>query len=165
MKKEKLTGILLGLACLIMHDSCAKLVPAGFWNEYQKQFIQEKESDQGPWGGYRKIVWESNKIKLFDTENIMDYSRSNGWLIADSLLFSNDSILILTNYGKTDYSFRILEDHIIPLLDMGSVYQIYVFTTGWIAVEPGNARETEKNGFVLLESGGKRMIVYHTWGE
>jgi hypothetical protein len=159
-----ITCTVLSFLCLIMPYSCTRLLPAGFWNNYQPQFIREKESEQGPWGGYRKIVWE-NKTHPFDKGNIIDYSRSNGWLLTDSVLFSNDSILILTDYGKTDYSYRILEDNLIPCLEPGSAYRIYVFTTGWITVEPGNARETEKNGFLLFKSDGTKIIAYHRWGE
>jgi hypothetical protein len=83
-----ITCTVLCFLCLIMPYSCTQLLPAGFWKNYQPQLIREKESDQGPWGRYRKIVWESNKIHPFDKGNIIDYSHSNGWLLTDSVLFS-----------------------------------------------------------------------------
>ena len=46
-----------------------------------------------------------------------------------------------------------------------SEMKVFVFKTDWEAIEPGNARQTEQNGFIVLNRDGTEMSVYHLWGE
>ena len=162
--KELLLIVLMSLLT-IMQFSCNRLTPAGFWKDFQKQFILTKNSDQGPWGGYLKIIWKSDEVNTFDKQQLINYSQKNGWQLTDSLIISNDSITALTDYSDTDYSYEILKNNVMSFLRQGNFYYVFVFTTGWIAVKPGNATETEKNGFVVLNADGTELIVYHRWGE
>jgi len=157
--------IVLGFIITITQISCNKLTPAGFWKSYKKQLIVIKESDQGLWGGYRKIVWENDITDTFEKKDAIDYSYKNGWHVTDSLIIKNDSIVSLTDYNDKGYSCKILRREIMSLLEAKHIYQVYVFKTGWVAVEPGNATETEKNGFILINENGTKLIMYHLWGE
>lgn len=38
---------------------------------------------------------------------------------------------------------------------------LYRFSTGLVAVEQGNSMETEKNGYIVFNSDGSRVAVYH----
>jgi hypothetical protein len=141
------------------------LTPARFWNNYEIKYIQTKESNQSLWGGYRKNVWYNDEINTFDKENILNYATHNGWHLTNSLNYINGTLNLQTNYDESDYSYAFLQDKVIPFLKPNEIYEIFVFTTGWIAVEPGNIRETEKNGFVIFNSDKKDLLIYHLWGE
>ena len=44
-------------------------------------------------------------------------------------------------------------------------YKVFIFETTWLAVEPGNTRETLENGFAVINSNGTELNIYHFWGE
>ena len=161
--KLKIKSILAILTLLFLVTACSKTAPAGFWANYQKDLITTKVNDQGPWGGNSEIHWKSNSAKKFSTKEILDFATKNGWQLTDSLVYKQKSIKPLTNYNDTDYSYRLLETF-LDKSDFNENY-VFVFKTGWIAVEPGNERETNKNGIVVINSSRKEFTVYHLWGE
>jgi hypothetical protein len=144
--------------------SCNKLSPAGFWNNYHTASIVIKKSNQGPRGGNREIIWKSKYTHTFDKEHVISYAKKNGWQLTDVLAVKNDSLISFGNYEQKSYSFNILTDNVATLINKSSTC-ILIFKTGWIAIEPGNARETKKNGFAILNSDGTELAVYHLWGE
>jgi hypothetical protein len=146
--------------------SCSNTTPAGFWTNFHKDLITSKISDQGPWGGHREIHWESNNVNTFSPNEILDFANKNGWVLADSISFTADSLTRQTNSENenNDYTINILIREVLPKWK-GSDIKVFIFKTGWIAVEPGNTGETDKNGFVTLNSNGTELIVYHLWGE
>jgi hypothetical protein len=150
--------------CIVLASSCNKTTPAGFWTNFHEDLIVTKDSDQGPWGGHREIYWKSENERTFTSREIIDFALENGWQLTDSLIYTNDSLRPLTNYLDTDYSHDILNETVLEQIKSSDNY-IFVFKTGWIAVEPGNARDTEKNGFVTINSNGTELKVYHLWGE
>ncbi|MDR1408140.1 MAG: hypothetical protein LBJ23_08870 [Tannerella sp.] len=162
---RRLRPIIAGMLSILVISSCNKLTPAGFWKNYRHEFIQASESDQGPWGGHRKIVWKYENSDTSNGRKAIDYAIRNGWKLTDSLFFANDSLMPLSPYGETDYSYDILKHKLLPSLDPGGAWNIYVFLSDWIAVEPGNARDTEKNGFVAFNREHTEFIVYLLWGE
>lgn len=161
--KLKIKSILAILTFSILTIACSKTAPAGFWIKYQKDLIASKTNDQGPWGGNSEIHWKSNTAKVFSTKEIIDFATKNGWQLTDSLVYNKESIKPFTNYNDKDYSYRILETF-LNKSDSSENY-VFVFKTGWIAVEPGNESETNKNGFVVINSNRKEFTVYHLWGE
>ena len=160
----KIGHIIFILTLIVLATSCTKTTPAGFWTNFHKDLIIKKNSDQGPWGGHREIYWKSENEKTFTSREIIDFALENGWQLTDSLIYTNDSLRPLTNYFDTGYSLDILKESVLEQIKSGDNY-IFVFKTGWIAVEPGNARDTEKNGFVTINSNGTELKVYHLWGE
>jgi hypothetical protein len=152
-------SILIGIVM-----SCSRVTPAGFWTNFHYDLINKKDSDQGPWGGYREIHWKSKERKTFTSEEVIDFAKQNDWQITDSLNYTNNILEPLTNYNKTDYSADILENTFLKKINSPH-NNVFVFKTGWVAVEPGNAKETEKNGFVTINSDGTELIIYHSWGE
>ncbi|WP_426065067.1 hypothetical protein [Flavobacterium sp. DSP2-3-1] len=140
-----------------------KTTPAGFWTNYQNGSIESKINDQGPWGGNSEFHWKSNSANVFSTKEILDFAIKNGWQLTDSLVYKRKSIKPFTNYNDKNYSYRLLETF-LNKADFTENY-FFVFKTGWIAVEPGNERETNKNGFVIINLNQKEFTVYHLWGE
>jgi hypothetical protein len=152
------------LSHIVLASSCNKTTPAGFWTNFHEDLIVTKDSDHGPWGGHREIYWRSENKRTFTSREIIDFALENGWQLTDSLSYTNNSLRPLTNYLDTDYSYDILNEMVLEQIKSNDNY-IFVFKTGWIAVEPGNARDTEKNGFVTINSNGTELKVYHLWGE
>ncbi len=124
------------------------------------------DCDQGPWGGHREIIWRSVSHNSFSFTELIDYADDNGWKLADSISVSLDTITksIIQKLRADDYSLDLLRDRILPSMNARS-YTIFVFKTSWLAVEPGNARETFENGFAVVDSDGTEMRVFHIWGE
>jgi hypothetical protein len=147
----------------VVSPSCSRM-PAAFWKNYHPELILEKSSDQGPWGGVRKIVWKSETANTFTAKQLIDYAAQNGWQLADSLILIGGSLEIPANASGTDYSLSILQEEALQLLN-ATTCRIFLFKTGWIAVEPGNARDTEITGFLVLNPNGDELAMFHRWGE
>jgi hypothetical protein len=68
---------------------------------------------------------------------------------------------------STGFSATVLNDtqlEYFPRWFSGPV-KLYKFRTGWVTIEPGTGNSNEENGFVLINSDGTEMAVYHLWGE
>lgn len=156
----------------LLVTSCNKVVPAGFWNNYQQDFIKNEQSDQGPWGGYRIIHWESKNNHHFNTNDILHYAQENGWTLIDSSEYGanlpkswtySDKEIFPFNYGE----FIDLDNQINDKLQrwISSDFKLFSFKTGWIIFEPGTDESTEKTGYILVSNDKRKMTVYHLWGE
>lgn len=158
---------ILTFLCLnIFLTSCNKTTPAGFWTDFHKDLIVTKESDQGPWGGQKKINWKSKNKKAFSNNELIEFAEKNGWKFIDSISFSVDTLIKdrLSKLKIDDYSQGILFDSVLKKCESKN-NKILVFKTTWLKVEPGNTRETFENGFAILNSDGTELIVFHIWGE
>jgi hypothetical protein len=144
--------------------SCSRTTPAGFWTDFHKDLISSKNSDQGPWGGLREISWKS-ETEAFSLAEVLSYSTEHDWTFVDSLTIAADSLTSrsLSSLSTDDYSTDILKDRILPKVKPND--KILVFKTTWLAVEPGNARETFENGFAIMNSPGTELKIFHLWGE
>ena len=152
------------LAALI--TSCNKTAPAGFWTDFHKDLMLTKNSDQGPWGGHREINWKSEANNTFTDKELIEFAENNDWELIDSFSFSTDT-LTKSSFSKLKndaYSLDILNESILPRLKTND-NRIFIFKTTWLAVEPGNTRETFENGFAVLNSDGTELKVCHLWGE
>ena len=148
----------------ILVTSCTVIGPARFWTSYHKELIEKHDSDQGPWGGHRNIHWKSNSEKKIKTTEFLNHAKRNGWELTDSLLLASISL----QYDRNkigDYMYDLIRETVLHEWKLKDVNMIYVFKTGWISVEPGNFRETEKNGFIGISNDRKALFVFHKWGE
>jgi hypothetical protein len=166
MKDVKIKYILAVLALTVFTNSCSRLSPAGFWTEFHSDLITAKYSDQGPWGGHRKISWKSETGNFFTPQKVIDFAEKNGWKLVDSISFSADtltknSVIVFKNDG---YSTDIFRHEVLPELTAKD-NKVLVFETDWLEVEPGNARETFEDGFAVLNSGMTELKVFHLWGD
>ena len=154
--------------------SCNKAAPTGFWKNYKTEFLVRNISDQGPHGGHRAIYWKTKKPLIFDTKNILEFARKNGWTLVDSLeyskeqtdkwIYSNKAIFPLTSMGFSDTLLNNEHLREFPRWFSGPV-RLYKFKTGWVTVEQGTGNSIEENGFILLNQAENELAVYHLWGE
>lgn len=164
--KQTVKHILTIFSLTVLVTSCNKTTPAGFWTDFHNDFITSKNSDQGPWGGQREINWKNETNNTFTGKELIEFASKNDWKLLDSISFSADT-LTKNSFSKlkiNDYSLDILNDNILPKLKSNN-YKIFIFETTWLAVEPGNIRETFENGFAVLNSDETELKVYHLWGE
>ncbi len=164
--KQIVKHILTIFSLTVLVTSCNKTTPAGFWTDFHKDLLLTKNSDQGPWGGHREIYWKSETNNSFTDKELIEFADKNDWQLVDSISFSADSITknSFSKLKNDDYSLDILKETVLPKLKTKN-NRIFIFKTTWLAVEPGNARETYENGFAVLNSDGTELKVYHLWGE
>jgi hypothetical protein len=134
-------------------------MPAGFWTEYKKHFIEKNSSDQGPWGGKRIIHWKAEKPNAIVAKEMLDFASGNGWLIVDSLHFPANRLKEMKIFGEDISQINNFPKQISPNCT------IYRFKTNWSLYEPGTDNSTDENGFVMITDDGTQMCVYHSWGE
>ena len=158
---KRTTGFIILLTAL---TACSKLSPAGFWLNYQKKLIIFKTSDQGPRGGHREINWEATNAKTFDVKQVIDFAKENGWQLVDSFEIEKDTLSLQPKPKADDYAIELFKQ--LNFRKTNPIKStIFMFKTGWIAIEPGNARETYQNGFLIFSDDFTKMKVYHSWGE
>jgi hypothetical protein len=149
--------------------SCHKAMPAGFWLDFRKDQIVKRISDQGPYGGKREIIWKANSGHKFSSQEFIEFAEKNGWQLMDSIFIPLDMLKKWKNNNTFPFTYSQFSDSTIvevgfPIRIKADV-ELYRFKTGWVAVRPGNARETEKNGYVIFKPDGSEVVVYHLWGE
>lgn len=160
-KKTKSIASILALTSIILvATSCNSSSPASFWNDYKKEKIINNTSNQGPWGGKRIINWQDKE--KFTLKETNAFARKNGWILIDSLIISDLTHINFDKF-KNEYSEQLFKSTVLPKIKKRET--IYIYKTGWIAVEPGNTDQTEENGFVTLNANKTKLSVYHIWGE
>ena len=154
--------------------SCSKVMPSGFWNDYQKEFLIKNNSDQGPSGGHTAIYWKANKPNYFTSGDVLEFAIKNGWTIVDSAAYNSDQTNSWTYNNKPVFPLSSIGFSGIPKNDAETEYfprwfggplRVYKFKTNWMTIEPGTNNSMNENGFVLISSDGAEMAVYHLWGE
>ena len=160
--------ILLFTLMLCVACATASCGPAGFWKSYQRTWIIDSSSDQGPWGGTRWVQWDAEKPGAFGPPGVVSFAEKNGWRCGEpreataaelsAWVMSGKPIFPLV-YGKDSLSSLELPRHI----DADSI--LIRCETGWIRVDPGTNAETPAYGYILIQRDGSRMAVYHHWGE
>lgn len=156
------------LTYLILFASCHKATPAGFWLDFRKDLIVKSFSDQGPYGGKRGIFWKSNSNRTFDPFELIEFARKNGWQLTDSIFIPfvtskkwvNDSF----PFTYSQFSDSTVVNVGFPIWIKSDVV-VYRFITGWVAIEPGNARQNKKNGYIVFNPNGSEIAIYQLWGE
>ena len=154
--------------------SCNKATPAGFWKDYKKDLLVKNISDQGPYGGHRAIYWKSDDADTFTSAHILDFAKKNGWTFVDSSeyngdqtskwMYNNKAVFPLTSTGLSDTLESNTQLEHFPRWFGGQI-KMFKFKTGWVTIEPGTDNSIDENGFVVINSDGTQMAVYHLWGE
>lgn len=156
---------------LVLMLSCNRLRPAVFWSNYRKQLIKESKWDLGPWGGFVAMHWRAPQDSTFSVKNITHFADKNGWQRIDSISMTREAVGQWMNFSDPVFPFAYTDFSDHKSLDfrfprwIDSDIVIYRFKTGWIAVQPGNARETDINGYVVISADKLQFSVYHLWGE
>jgi hypothetical protein len=159
-KYKSIRNLFLLILILFVFNSCDKVTPAGFWKDYQQDKITNNKSDQGPWGGQRIIKWLNKET--FNPKDINEFATKNGWTLIDSLKIDNTIKTKLGNF-KNEYSEQIFATTV--LTNIKNEAMVYIYKTGWVAIEPGNTDKTEDNGFLTLNADRTELTAYHIWGE
>ncbi|TXF75962.1 hypothetical protein [Chryseobacterium sp.] len=139
--------------------SCSKVIPARFWQNFEKEKIGTQFSDQGPFGGTAGIVWQSSTTK-FGEKKILEFAKNNKWILTQTINAKNGVIDKVQN----NYTFDLIIDEKLVDADFKNS-KIYIFKSGMIAVKPGNSSETEENGFLLLNDERNKLKMFNRWGE
>jgi hypothetical protein len=141
------------------------LTPAGFWNNFHRSSILTKDSDQGPWGGHRILTWKTETKNTFTDHELIEFTDKNDWKLLDSisLLTEDLNAISFSKLKIDDLSQDILNEIILPKINTKDC-KIFIFETTWLYVEPGNARETFQNGFVVMNLDGTELNLFHHWG-
>lgn len=156
---------LLIIVCITLAMSCGRARPAGFWANFQKDQLVTNTSDHGPWGGHSAWVWQSDSA-VFTDSAVMGFAQKHGWELVDSMSFSQNTApaINFTSLKADPYTIDLLKSIVLPALRPDD-RKIIIFSTGWVAVEPGNDCETAANGFAVLNAAGSHLAIYHHWGE
>ncbi len=103
---------------------------------------------------------------------MIKYAEENGWKFLDSKDFTIDSMLtwIYHNnpifplyYPKHSKTFSSNSVNKFPRHIM-SKCTVMKFDSGWIREDPGTGETSIAFGYVLLSEDGKKLVVYHFWG-
>ena len=165
-------SLIIGLT--LGFTSCNKVTPAGFWKNYKDKFLLKNISDQGPYGGHRAMYWKAEKPNTFTSKSVIDFATKNSWNFVDSFNVKPEQMKLWQNGNQAvfPFSYAGFSDTMTNFETLNyfprwinSELKVFAFKTNWEAVEPGNARQTEENGFIVLNNDGTEMSVYHLWGE
>lgn len=163
---KKLVPGIFAFSIIVLAVSCSKTRPAGFWENFHTGVLIHATHDNGPYGGRSEYYWNANTPHTFTIKELLTFAAKNGWQVCDSTSFPTDTLakwkhfpFTYTDFADSSMDFSLFQNRV------RSEAKLYRFTTGWIAVEPGNARETDKNGYALLSKEGAELAVYHLWGE
>lgn len=162
-------SVLLLLFALMI--SCQKLRPAGFWSEYQQQRLEKNKWDLGPWGGFAAMHWRAPRNSTFSVKDIVDFAKQNGWERVDTISIAGDVTKTWMNFTNPVFPFTYTDFSDYEHLDfrfprwIDSDVVIHRFKTGWVALEPGNAKQTDINGYIVVSADKRQFSVYHIWGE
>jgi hypothetical protein len=149
--------------------SCHKTTPAGFWLDFRKDLIVKSISDQGPYGGKREIFWKATGGRKFSSQEFIEFAKKNSWQLMDSIFIPLEMLKKWTNNNTFPFTYSQFSDSTIvevgfPIWIEANV-ELYRFSTGWVAIQPGSTKDTEKNGYIVFQPDGSRVAVYHLWGE
>ena len=162
-------------------SGCARAAPAGFWKNFRSNLIVASHSDQGPWGGTRWIHWTAPEGARLAFAEVAEFARQNGWkcekpqsvsaaqmrgwmqagkpILADWLFDAPPGVPI--DFDKPDrlrasgsFSRHITDDSLILRCD-----------SGWIRTLGPSGRDETAYAFILSERSGRRLAIYHIWGE
>ena len=173
MRLKKLAPLILIFPCLLV--SCQHYMPAGFWKDFQKKFLIEDISDQGPYGGHRAMYWKSIRQGTFNAQAILAFAAHHDWKFFDSSKISAHD-LAAWHYCRQPI-FPLSEEGFDSLCTMNSsIYNyfprwiasdltLYRFQTGWVAINPGTAEANQAYGYVIINDNRAEMSVYYLWGE
>ncbi|MEO6286647.1 MAG: hypothetical protein ABIN80_24875 [Dyadobacter sp.] len=159
------------LVLFVIVSGCQKLKPAGFWVSYQEPFLKENISEFGPYGGFSAMHWRASESCNFSKKDILKFAKDHGWQFADTVLVSSDAVTKYHVSGKPYFPFSYTNfskpDNLEPTFPRWIDSDLIVFRhrTGFLAIQPGNAIQTEINGYIVISADSSQFSVYHLWGE
>lgn len=156
--------IIVGGLILLTTPSCGRHSPGSFWKKFHSRAIIHQQSDQGPWGGHRHIVWYHDVAHIFTPDDLLEFAAKHDWQVVDSIYLYTDTLYNATHPETGNYTENLMQEKVWPKLPQGRGI-LYTFSTPWIAVKPGNEEQTPENGFAWINQQGTQMAIFHFWGE
>jgi hypothetical protein len=127
--------------------------PAGFWESYQPDLVFEAESDQGPWGGERRIVWRSEARGSLRFGYAKRFAERHGWKLVEQRHYDGNAS---AEIGQKETSHE-------PAF-LAAPSTVGRFESGWVREDPGTSEITPAYGYVQVSDDGSQMYMYHFWG-
>ena len=115
--------------------------------------------------------WRESSNGAFSKYDILTFAKSNGWKCVDTVSISSGALAKWLVNGKAHFPFSYTDFSDLDNLELkfprwiDPDVTVYRHTTGWLAVQPGNAVQTEINGYIVVSSDSSQFSVYHLWGE
>lgn len=122
---------------------------AGFWKDFMPSFVLDEYSDQGPWGGTRRIYWLAKIEGTFTEDAVKSFAQKSGWNCIEEKPPSVET------ENKPEH-----QDYI-----SGDSTGLRCDNTGWMRIEPGTEKESPAYGFFRISIDGTKMVMVHRWGD
>jgi hypothetical protein len=166
---------------LLVCSGCARAAPAGFWKNFRSKLIVASHSDQGPWGGTRWIHWTAPEGARLPFEDVSEFARKNGWKCDKPQSVSAALLRRWVDDGKPVFPAELFDA--APEVPINFEKPEWSRTSGgfprhltedsqilrcdsrWIRTLGPSGRDETAYGFILVERSGRRLAVYHIWGE
>jgi hypothetical protein len=162
------------ISLVIVVASACSLVrgPSGFWKKYRSDLVVDRFSDQGPWGGLRWIQWRSELEGTFSEDQLREFAESNGWKFLHRKQYDRDAMVDWRYDGdpvfplnfpghKPGHTYAGVRDY--PRHWDGPCL-VLTFDSGWIREDPGTNETSTAFGYVVLSENGRKLAMYHFWG-
>ena len=159
MRARTSTATAAILAAAIALTACNRLVPSGFWKGYRKDSIVKQQSDQGPWGGERWILWESSETGAFSEVDAKRFAVDHSWTFLERVEMPAGAIDAAPVFFK---GYDYARTHFPRFIAGDSV--VLQFDSGWMREDPGTNAMSTAYGYLQLSKDGRKMVVYHLWG-
>jgi hypothetical protein len=165
--------LLLVLIQVTFSVGCGGATPAGFWGGYRPELIEQKFSDQGPWGGARWITWVAQAEGTFRVSEVLGFAESKGWSCREPQKYSATQLRQWQVAGQAVFPLHFSPGDSAPNNDAVKKFPrsisedslIVECKTGWIRVDTGTDQSSDALGYIQIEESGTRMAIYHLWGE
>ena len=131
--------------------ACARAAPAGFWKNFRSNLIVASHSDQGPWGGTRWIHWTASEADAVFT---MDDVAAYVWTYDGKPVFPFDFEPPILDLARGEFPRHIVDDTLLVRCD-----------SGWMRTLGPTGGDETAYGHILFEKSGRRLAIYHLWGE
>jgi len=169
---KKISFLVLVFNFSVLSISCNKLIPAGFWNNFEQDLLLENIGSQGPWGGHRAMYWKTTKLNYFKASKVIAFAKKHGWELVDNESFNENELKswvhnkeLIFPLSSNGFSTVINGNYADFPRWINSDLIVYKFKTGWITIYQGTDDSIEENGFIVINNNGTEMSVYHLWGE
>ncbi len=145
------------------------------WLAFEPKSISAQTAPGGPWG-FRYIEWTANEDGHFSAESIkrfaagqhFDYvsefevspEKMGGWKT-----LKGETIFPLSQYGYTGDDPKFIADDLWQYFPRTNTAASVVlkFDTHWLLVNGGV--EKPAYAYALLSKDGRKLALYHCWGE
>jgi len=153
---------------------CSPSAPTQAWLAFHGDAVKKHENREGAWGGSSYVQWEAAGDKTFEVAAIKQFAASNQWtFISEQSCAAGEMNLWKGSNGKDIFPLGF--DGFAPsthTIDETYNYfpraitqdcAVLKFDTHWLIALGGIERPAY--GYALVAHDGRKMALYHLWGE